>query len=508
MFGVEVSSRRNEKYFTISLVLISSAIVAIRLMSTLIFPYFLAWDPWEYYHTLLVLEEKRINIRYGTASYYISGIVYILLGIVEASDITPFEAVKWVSPITYSLVIIPAIYSLTKLFLNSRRNALIALLLFAVSDIAVLRESYTIAEGIAIPLSLIAILALVNYYLKENMFDLIIFSIVSSSVILSHSLTTLVMMGLLAIFPSAIAKVERSREKNVKVALMITLPALIIFSTPAHRYIEIEFYKRVEMFLRDILEPKEPTSVFEALTTKYSAVPKSYLELVFHHISTLVTGFLALVASIAFVKKRGRREPILLSWLLATLAFFVLSILGDYYFGWLFDFYGYRAWIFTVTPAVILASYTLSRVEEKKQVLVLPIIILISSLGTISFLQHQFSTMNRDISEIESSNWFIARLPANSIVFSPNSFIVSNENITSVKSVYDVKFFIGNMSSKLSIIRGRGSSAVYVYSSRRATNYPFFTSYLYINYSDIYASKRFIRIYDSQQVWAWYFIDN
>ena len=497
-----VTKAINEK---LGFTLVVIAFVCIRLLASVIYPSFPAWDPWSYYEALNTLLDTRINPLCNKSGYYMSGIVYVLAGVTEGSGLDTYNAIKWLGPLIYCIIIIPILYSMGRDFSRNSKAGLITLLLFGISDIGVLRESYTIAEGLAIPLSVIAIYSAINFYKDGRVFELFVTFIVMLCLPFVHHLTSFITFLTFVVVLASLVKTEKIR-RNFAIVLVLIFASCIIFTSQAHIYLEREAYRRFSTFLEGMSNPRTP-STYEALTEKYSAVPRSFTELIYQHIST---GIILLLAFITFlesaIKKIERTEEIFLYvWLIVTVAFFFISILGDYLFGWLFDFYGYRAWIFAVVPASVLAARTLLKLTKMNS-LILPLIVGISVLGTSAFTIHQFDTMNYHYYEIETSDWLLDNLGNRTVIFSPGSFHPSRSLNTvpyliKVESK-DLEFFTCNDTYIEYILNSSRYRNIYVISSKRATDKPFHTAYMRICY-DSFGSDLFIRIYDSKISWIW-----
>ncbi|OYT27273.1 MAG: hypothetical protein B6U95_06390 [Thermofilum sp. ex4484_82] len=492
-------------YEKLGIITVAIAFLSIRLLAPIIYPSFPAWDPWSYYGNLDTILDKRINPAFNSSSYYVSGIVYVLLSVVEASGLSSYDAVKWLSPILYSLIMIPALYSLGKRFSRSSKGGLITLLLFGISDIGVLRESYTIAEGLAIPLSVIAIYSAIKFYEEGRKHELFVMIIIMLCLPFVHHLTNFITFFTFVVTLASLIKTENIK-RNFAVAFVLMLVSYIVFTSQAHVYIEDEAYRRLSAFLQDLGKPRTP-SIYSALTEKYSAVPKSLVDFIFQHISTGLTLLIAFIAFLELAIKRIKRveELFLYIWLMLTVAFFLASVLSDYFFGWLFDFYGYRAWIFALMPSCVFASRVLLKLS-KINLLILPLIIGISAFGTTSFIVHQFDTMNYHYFEIEVSDWLMDKLGDNTLILSPGSFQPSSSPDSLPIKVYirssDIEFFKCNMTHIEAVLNDEKYHNIYVMSSRRATEKPFHTSFISVCY-DSFNSDSFIRIYDSGIAWIW-----
>ena len=483
------------------------AFLLIRYMAAIIYPSFPAWDPWSYYGNLLSVLKYRRNPAYNLSSYYMTGIVYVLSSITEATNLNPFDAVKWLSQLIYSILIVPSLYLIGKNFSNSKKAGLIMILLFGISDIGVLRESYTIAEGLAIPFSVIAIYSLIKYFEKGKKIDALLIILTLVSLLFIHHLTMFIIFFVIIATLATVTFIKKVQRKRVFVVISILLiVSLIALFSEAHLYIEVESYHRLSTFI-DSLYYNQTKTIYGAMIQKYSAVPKSYTTLVLHHISTLITLLFAFIGflQIAIKKTRKINEIVLFIWLFITTTFFIVSVLSDYLFGWLFDFYGFRAWIYALVPASIFASkilYKLSNIH----VIILPLIIGISAIGTSMFIVYQFDTMNYHHYERYTSDWLYYKIEANILVLSPSSFRPSNPlrlvSNGSRSDTHNVEFFSCNYTYIKEILDDKNYTAIYVMSSERSTEKPFYTSYLTVCYK-AFDSNLFNRIYDSKNAWIW-----
>ncbi|GEM_PF-6149443 len=496
----EVSLRRT------TFILAVLGFLCIRLVAAIIYPLFPAWDPWSYHWTLNMILSNRVNPLSNKSAYYTSGITYVLVSIVESSGISSFDAVKWLSPVIYTLILAPILFALGRQFGGSYKAGLIALLLFGVSDIGVLRQSYTIAEGLALPLSIVAMYAAIKYYREGGKYNLFTAALILLTLPFIHHLTSFIMYFTLAVILTSLVKFK-SYERNLTLTLILIAASIVVFASQAHAYMEHQTYIRLLIFLKGLNKSRAPVSVYEAMTEKYSGVPRSYYELLLHHLSTGFTLLLAFITFLNLVIKRIKRpeEVFHYVWLIVTVVFFFASSLGDYFFGWLFDFYGYRAWIFAAVPASIFAARLLSKLSKVTPVVVL-FVMVTSTIGTCVFILHQFDTMNIYQYEIDTSDWIVENLGNNTLIVSPASFktsysLVKLPYLVTVESK-DVRFFRCNATYIGITLSSGGYSNVYVMSSERATEKPFRTAYLVVCY-DIFYEGDFIRIYDSKVAWVW-----
>ena len=498
---------RNEyslKKLAFSLVVIG--FLCIRLIATIVYPLFPAWDPWSYYWTLNTILTDRLNPLYNKSAYYTSGITYVLASVVEASGVSGFDAVKWLSPFIYTLILIPILFIMSREFGGSYKAGLIALLLFGVSDIGVLRESYTIAEGLALPLSIVAVYAAIKYYEKGDKYNFFTLLLLLLSLPFIHHLTSFIMYFTFAVALTALIKF-RKYKRNLALTLTLVAASLLVFSSQAHVYMEYQTYTRLLIFLKGLGKARPPLSIYEAMTEKYAAVPTSYTEFFFHHLSTIGILILAFIAFIELLTKKIKKpgEMFHYVWLIITVAFFLASVLGDYFFGWLFEFYGFRAWIFAAVPASIFAARILDKIS-RKTVLILPLIIALFTLGTCTFIVYQFDTMNIYQYEIDTSDWIINNIGNRTLITSPASFrasisIVKLPYVVDVESE-DYEFFACNMSHIERVLNSQEFNNIYVMSSKRANEKPFHTAYLRVCY-DVFHEEDFSRIYDSGLAWVW-----
>ncbi len=480
--------------------------LCIRLIAATVYPLFPAWDPWSYYWTLNVILTERINPLYNKSAYYTSGITYVLVSVVEASGIGGFNAVKWLSPLVYTLILIPILFIMGREFGGNYKAGLITLLLFGASDIGVLRESYTIAEGLAIPISIVAVYAAIKYYEKGETYDFLTLSLLLLSLPFIHHLTSFIMYFTFAVTLTALIKFRKYR-RNLVLTLILVAASILVFSSQAHVYMEYQTYTRLLIFLKGLGEARPPLSVYEAMTEKYAAVPKSYSELFFHHLSTAVTLLLAFISFLEILIRKIKKpsEMFHYIWLIITVIFFLASVLGDYFFGWLFEFYGFRAWIFAAIPASVFAARTLEKLS-KKTAFILPFTIALFTLATCTFIVYQFDTMNIYQYEINTSDWIVNNMGNRTLITSPASFRASTP-IAKIPYILDVEskdyeFFACNITHIESVINGQDFSNIYVMSSKRATEKPFRTSYLRVCY-DVFQEGDFARIYDSGLAWVW-----
>jgi len=469
------------------------------------------YDPHGYYHDILVMQKTHSDPLLSPFGYTgeVPLLDYMLYLVMSYSGLDALSTTKWVQPLLLSVVNIPAIYWLTARISKRRDIGLIGALLFAISDVGALRESYAIPEGIATAISLCMVIALFKFVESRSPSWLLVFSVLLLGVFTAHNLTPFMFFLILLGVTPVLSKVGRESSSYL---LMLPLSIAGVFTafTPLGASIDQNAYVRYAQLISLAFSNAQAITSGSGFGSPLAGYQTgggqnliSFMEL---HLITVFTLMLALFALLKYLAKPSRDpfQAIVFAWLIITGVTFVMGIFGDSLFGSNNPFFGYRTWIYLMFPASIVAAYAVrSLFTRGKKLMVLGTLCLIFVLSvsaplTVHFIQSDSENFELlDAHELAVSNWLVSHVTLPYTVYSAGAFTPTiNGSLFEAPKKESMALLLGNAT-----VWPQNLTHYYVILSQRTLDYPFASSSYRVNTNKFY-SPFFDVVYSSQTVWV------
>jgi hypothetical protein len=499
-----ILSRTETYYYMLSLITVAGLLL--RLLAPLTTRGLPFYDSWGYYNNIQVMfaQHRDALFDYQTKQYYgeLPLINFVLYSVSSYSGINAFAVAKFVPPVLLSLIMIPSVTVVARKVSGRRDIALLAGLLFAISDVGSLRESYALAEGISIAVALTFIISLIKALSDRSPAWILLSGLLLLGVFSAHNLTPFMFL-MISISVSIFMLKNQFVKLGYWLAAPITAAALFTSLTGLHHNIDNNPYSRYSQLLqlffsheKSIVTGKQFGNPLSGYITTQPLTYFFYL-----HIITVITLLLALPFFAINIIKRPKKISVAITevWLILSGATFILGVAGDSLFGSQNPFFGYRTWIYLMMPASIAAAYTImlmiNAAPKKSPIMAIVIIALIVSVpSTITFIsQTNYNFELDNAHDYITSNWLKQHVSqGNFTVYSTDAFYGTAN--TSLNPKYDPRYFFNNITVIYS------NSSYYVVLSYSSIKYPFHNSGLIVPVDHFY-NPYFDRIYASQSDW-------
>jgi hypothetical protein len=329
--------------------------IVLRLMPTLIVGGIPFWDPYLY------LNIVRLNPNSVDTSGYFPYYHLFVLYFYKVTHIDPVTYIRFLPAFLNSLAVF-AIYYAADFLWGSRRAGTRAALLFAITDITVLRQSYAVSEGLSLLFYAGLWLGMMGFVRRPERRYLIL------SMVMLYMLGATHGLPFALFFPTAILasilKGFRNRQLNV-----IAAASAIVFAF----WLTQSYYSLFVMdYLRSFRELLVSTTVAAPshVAGQYIVVPKSRAQFVAEHASTFIVASLAAICAVdlAFqVRSKRSFDPakaVIFSAALVTSLFLATNMLMD--MKCVVGGYAsaYRAWLPLAQVLILLASKPLAMAEN------------------------------------------------------------------------------------------------------------------------------------------------
>jgi len=358
--------------------------IALRSIPTLIVEGIPFWDPYAY---LDLVRSNPINV--DVAGYF----PYYHLFVLFFYKLTRIETVAFIRflPAFLDSLAVIVMYYVAEFLWGSQRAGMRGALLFAVTDIAVLRQSYAISEGFSLIFYAGLWLGMMGFVRRPERRYLILFMFMLYTLGGSHGLP------LALFFPSTVIAclIERLRNRQLNVLAAASTIVFAFWLTQSYYSLFVLDYLRS---FRDLLFSSVIASPSH-ISGQYIVVPKSRAQFIAEHSSTIIVVSLATICAIdlAFQMKRKHRlafDPakamvfsaaLMASIFLGVNAFMDMkSVTGGYASA-------YRAWLPLMQVLILLASKPLATAENihpKYGTFLLICIFAASAASTLLFLEN------------------------------------------------------------------------------------------------------------------------
>ena len=269
---------------------------------------------------------------------------------------------------------------MTKELFGNKRAGLLSSILFSVTEITVLRQSYLIPEGIAIAFLLFvlfyAIKAIYSQnFLKHAGISLFLFYCLCSFHNLTATMTLIpplvTSLAYLIFSPkgSKITLTIESSEATRFVAIFAALAFVWIFWAREGQYagfIGNFLSLNIEAILIAASGERQPTP--EGFTEHhFSTQELSITDLIVMNGGSIIITLIATIHFLRLIKrpKKDLRQFLLLSWEVSMFVNFAVNVLIDSMFDpGTYAQQAYRSWVFLMIPTIILASSELEHIKK------------------------------------------------------------------------------------------------------------------------------------------------
>ncbi|MEM0272248.1 MAG: hypothetical protein QW514_06895 [Thermoprotei archaeon] len=466
------------------------------------------FDSWGYYKDVLTMQAQHVDplFDYHLKQYFteLPLLNFVLYLISSYTGIDAFQITKYVPPILLSLVMIPAVAAIASKVSGRTDIGLLAALLFALSDVGSLRESYALPEGISIAIALTFIICLIKALDARSPKWILLSGLLLVGVFAAHNLTPFMFL-MISISVSVFMFKNQLVKLGYWLAAPITAAALFTSFTGLHHNIDNNPYSRYSQLLTLIFTHSSKIvsgkQFGNPLSGYITTQPLSYF--FYLHVITVITLLLALPFFAANIMKKPRNMSAAITevWLILAGATFILGVAGDSLFGSQNPFFGYRTWIYLMMPAAIGAAYTLGfglRLPKKKRVIIfaaLTLTLILTVPATVTFLRQTNDNFELDDAhDYITSVWLGQHVVyGNFTVYSTGGFYGSAN--TTLHANNNPKYFFNNLSVIFS------NNTYYVVLTYVTLKYPFHTSGLVVPLNHFY-NPFFDRVYASQTDWV------
>lgn len=490
-----------------ALALVTLGGLAMRLVAPLTTQGLPFFDSLGYYESVVTMQNQHVNpwLNYQTRQFTDELPLenFVLYLVSSYTGIDAFTVSKFLPPLLLSTIMIPGIALITAKLSGRRDIGLVGALLFAISDVGSLRESYALAEGVAIGVATIYVVCLIRALEERSASWMLLCGILLLGIFSAHNLTPY-MFFMITVSVSIFMIKNGMVKPAYSLAALTTVAALFTTFTPLHYNIDHNPYERYSLLVKQIFLHQRTIASGEQFSNPLSSyVPSQPITyFLFLHIITVLTLVLALPFFVLYLVRRPRSISIALVevWLILAGATFIVGLTGDSLFGSDNPFFGYRTWIYLMMPASAAAACTLMwllKASPKKRLLffALVTIALVTSVpATVSFIRQtnsQYELLNAH--DYEMSVWLIQHVKGgNYTVYSTGSFHDVGDSPLVSRS--DKSYFFGNFSAIFS------NQTYYVALSYNTIRYPYHSQSLVVP-ADRFYNPYFDRVYAAQSDW-------
>ncbi|MGQ9514514.1 MAG: hypothetical protein ACUVTL_05630 [Thermoproteota archaeon] len=367
-----------------SLVMIFVVAVVLRSIPTLIVGGIPFWDPYLY---LNIIRQNPNNVdTTGYFPYYHLFVLYFY----KLTKIDPLIYIRFLPAFLNSLAVLVIYYAANFLW-GSQRAGVRTALLFAITDITVLRQSYAISEGLSLVFYAGLWLGMMGFVRRPDRKYLILSMVMLYTLGASHGLPFALF------FPTSILASILVGLKNRQLNI-IAAASTIVFAFWLTQYYYSLFVMDYLRSLRELLL-SSTIAAPSHVAGQYIVVPKSRTQFVAEHASTFIAASLAAISSIdiAFQARSKHKlsldpaKAVIFSAALVTSLFFAVNMLMD--MKCVVGGYAstYRAWLPLAQVLNLLASKPLATAENihpKFGKLILICIFAASTASTLLFLEN------------------------------------------------------------------------------------------------------------------------
>lgn len=474
-----------DRVFGSLLALITASALAMRLLAPLTTQGLPFFDSWGYYHNVLTMQQTNTDPLYSSAGYFgeLPALNFILYLVSQYTGLSAFIVTKYLPPILISLVVIPSMYIIAARVTGRRDLGLVAALLFAISDVGALRESYALPEGIATTVALVLIVALIKLADTGKSKWWIAVTVLLLAVFSAHNLTPFVFLLVVAGAAAVMTKVSIPRE-GLWLAASLCIAGAFTALTGLHASVDrnafVRYLQLVNLLYSHSQAITSGTGFGNPLSGYATGGGQTRLLFIELHLITVTTLLLSLVAFAKYIVKPSKDPMVAMTfmWLMLTGVLFVMGVAGDSLFGANNPFFGYRTWIYLMFPASIVAALSLRSLTSSRKSLkvaamtLLTLVLIASASGAVVFMHRENLNFEEvDAHDVLASNWLETHLePINVTVYSADGFIPTiNGPASGVGGDQDKQLLLGN----LTYLFKQGSAPYYVFLSQRTLEYPF-----------------------------------
>lgn len=465
------------------------------------------YDSWGYYNNVQTMLTNHADplFNYQDKQYYteLPLLNFVLYLVSSYTGVSAFQVTKYLPPILLSAIMIPSIAAITSRVSGRRDIGLLGALLFAISDVGSLRESYALPEGISIAVALTFVICLIKALDRRSPRWILLSGLLLLGVFSAHNLTPFMFL-MISISVSVFMLKNQFVKLGYWLAAPITAAALFTSLTGLHHNIDNNPYSRYSQLLTLFFSHESSIATGKQFGNPLSGYittqPLSYF--FYLHIITVVTLLLALPFFVINIIRRPRSVGTAVTevWLILAGATFVLGVAGDSLFGSQNPFFGYRTWIYLMMPAAIAAAYTLMspiRLPSKRRTAVFAVItiaLIFTVPPTVTFIRQTNYNFELDNAhDYITSSWLQHHVPyGNYTVYSTDAFYATAND--TLHANYDSSYFFNNISVIYS------NHTYYVVLSYSSLEYPFHNSGLVVPLNHFY-NPYFDRVYASQTDW-------
>jgi len=465
------------------------------------------YDSWGYYGNVQTMLTSHVDplFNYHDKQYYteLPLLNFVLYLVSSYTGISAFQVTKYLPPLLLTAVMIPSVAVITTRVTGRRDLGLVGALLFAISDVGSLRESYALPEGISIAVALTFVICLIKALDRRSPSWILLSGVLLLGVFSAHNLTPFMFL-MISISVSVFMLKNQLVKLGYWLAAPITAAALFTSFTGLHHNIDNNPYSRYSQLLQ-LFFSHEKTIVTgkqfgNPLSGYITTQPLTYF--FYLHIITVITLLLAIPFFAANIVKRPRNISTAVTevWLILSGATFVLGVAGDSLFGSQNPFFGYRTWIYLMMPAAIAAAYTLIyfvNARPKRRVAafaVVAVALILSVPPTVTFIRNTNYNFELDNAhDYLTSAWLRSHVAyGNYTVYSTDAFYGAANS--TLNGVYDPHYFFNN----ISVIYA--NHTYYVVLSYSTLKYPFHNTGYVVPISHFY-NPYFDRVYASETDW-------
>ncbi len=430
---------------------------------------------------------------------------FVLYLVSSFTGISAFQVTKFLPPILLDIIMIPSVAIITTRVSGRRDIGLLGAVLFALSDVGSLRESYALPEGISIAVALTFLICLIQALERRSPPWIVLSGVLLLGVFSAHNLTPFMFL-MISIAVSVFMVKNQLIKLGYWVAGPVTAAALFTTFTGLHYNIDNNPYARYSQLLTLIFAHQKTIVTGKQFGNPLSGYittqPLSYF--FYLHIVTVVTLLLALPFFVIHILRRPKNisTAIVEVWLILAGATFILGVAGDSLFGASNPFFGYRTWIYLMMPAAVAAACTVMLLvgggSKKRMTIVFAclVIVLVATVpATTTFIRHTNDNFELDDAhDYLTSNWLIQHvLYGNYTVYSADGFY--GEPNSTLTGNLDPNYFFNNISVIFE------NHTYYVVLTYVTLEYPFHTGGRFIPLNHFY-NPFFDRVYASQTDWV------
>lgn len=504
--NINTLKRFNALNYALALVTFSGLLMRlIAPLTTRALPFF---DSSGYYQSVVTMQTQHIDpwlnyqTRQFTAELPMENFVIYLLS--SYTGIDAFDASKYLPPSLLTLIMVPGIALIATKVSGRRDIGLLAALLFSISDVGSLRESYPLAEGIAVAVAIIYVICLIRAVESRSIRWILLSGFLMLGVFSAHNLTPF-MFFMITIGVSLFMLKNRLIKLAYWIATIPTFAALFTSFSPLHYNLDHNPYTRYSILLTEVFSHERAIASGKQFSNPIASYtpsqPITYF--MFLHMITVFTLLVALPFFALYLIRKPRTVSVAIAevWLILAGATFIVGLTGDSLFGSDNPFFGYRTWIYLMMPAAIGAAYTLMyliKLPHKQKVVLFSLVafvLIVSVPATVAFIRQinsQYEEVNAH--DYDMSVWLEQHVhQGNYTVYSTDAFYgAANSTLISDQSEL---YFFGNISTIFS------NETYYVVLSYTTIEYPYHNQGLTVPLDHFY-NPYFDRVYSAQTDWV------